>query len=63
MTFDEATESTVTLNEALAELSAHGIAADYEGRELFDCHSGETITRADDAGLYSGGAILAWLGY
>ncbi len=63
MTYDEAVDSEGSLSEALNELKRHGITADYEGRELFDCHSGETIATADADGMYDGGKILAWLGY
>lgn len=63
MTYDEAVDTEVTLSEAFAELKRHGITADHEGRELFDCHSGENIAMADADGMFKGSEILAWLGY
>lgn len=63
MDFDTAMAADVTRNEAIAELAAHGIVADYEGNELFDCATGETIARCNADGEFSGGAILAYLGY
>lgn len=63
MTYDEAVDSEVTISEAFAELKRHGITADHEGRELFDCTTGETIAIADRDGMFNGGDILAWLGY
>lgn len=63
MTYDEAIDSRVSRDEAIAELSVHGFVADYEGAELFDCASGETIAMAGPDGDFAGSDVLAWLGY
>jgi hypothetical protein len=64
MTYEDAVEcDDISLNEALRELKRHGIHADYEGAELFDCETGETIAMADTDGQFSGSDILGWLGY
>lgn len=63
MTYEDAIEcDSITLPEAFAELKRHGIYADHDGDELFDCATGETIAQGKD-GLFNGGEILAWLGY
>lgn len=63
MTYEDAIEcDDVTLSEALRELKRHGIVADHEGDELFDCATGETIAMGKD-GLFNGAEILGWLGY
>lgn len=63
MSYDDAvTCEDITLNEAFAELKRHGVVADYEGDELFDCATGETIAMGK-AGLFCGADVLAWLGY
>ena len=63
MTYEEACETMVSRDEALAELARHYIVADYEGRELFDCVTGETIAWMNADNEVSGSDILGWLGY
>lgn len=63
MNYEDAIEAFISRNEAIDELAAHGIMADYDGIELFDCVSGETIAFANQYGEYCGGDILVWLGY
>lgn len=62
MDYQTAIESYVSVMAAIYELQAHGVVADYEGNELFDCRTGETIATIRD-GEVSGGDVLAWLGY
>lgn len=63
MDFETAMDSEVSLDEALNELAQHGITADFEGDELFDCQNGETIAWRQADGMYKGGDVLAYLGY
>lgn len=63
MNLETAFEAKVSRDEAFAELKRHGICADYDGAELFDCQSGETIAIADKNGDYAGADILTWIGY
>lgn len=51
MTYEEATESTVSRNEAIREVKAHGIPVS------------EFLAENGDHTEYSGAAVLAWLGY
>jgi hypothetical protein len=51
MTYDEATEATVTKLEALAEIEAHGINPE------------EFLEELGNHDIYSGAAVLVWLGY
>ena len=51
MTYDEATESTVTKLEALAEIEAHGIDPE------------DFLGEMGNHDTYAGGDVLAWLGY
>jgi hypothetical protein len=63
MTYEDAIEcDSISLSEALHELTKHFIVADFEGDEIFDCVSGETIAWGTD-GHFKGADILAWLGY
>lgn len=63
MNYEDAIEcDDISLSEAFSELKCHGITADHEGDELFDCVSGETIARGKD-GTFNGADILGWLGY
>jgi hypothetical protein len=63
MDYETAIESFVSRREAIDECARHGIVADYDGIELFDCASGETIAFANQYGEYAGADVLAWLGY
>lgn len=63
MDFLTAIESDVSLDEALNELAGHGVTADFEGDELFDCRNGQTIAWRQAGGMYQGGDVLAYLGY
>jgi hypothetical protein len=51
MTYDEATEATVTKLEALAEIEKHGIDPE------------EFLEEMGNHDIYSGADVLAWLGY
>lgn len=63
MTLEDAFDAEVSVSEAIEECRKHGIVADYDAGELFDCATGETIAMANLDGMYSGGEVLAWLGY
>lgn len=63
MDFETAMESLVTLDEAIGELKRHGVVADYDGAELFDCATGETIAFCNADGDYAGADVLGFLGY
>ena len=68
MTYEEAIESRVTLEEGRRELIAHGVEADILDNHLFAWEHGakdSTMIRfSRDASLMvSGREILDWLGY
>jgi hypothetical protein len=63
MGFEEAMSARIDGAEAVAEIARHGVIADYEDGELFECRSGEVIAKAGRDGCYCGGAVLRWLGY
>ncbi|RVH69205.1 hypothetical protein CN198_14175 [Sinorhizobium meliloti] len=65
MRYFDAVEATVTAAEAIAECERHEMAAHVReaDRALVDTETGDMIAMADDAGEYSGGDVIGFLGY
>lgn len=63
MDYETAIKARVTTEEAFRECKAHGQMCDDDGREFFDCVTGEVIARIGKDGMLPGAKILAWLGY
>ena len=66
MDYQQAIESTITIDQAITELSKHGIVADYNDPTnlgtVFDATTGEDIATIRN-GAVAGADVLNWLGY
>jgi len=63
MDYQEATEASVSIYEAIRELKNHGFKAIFDGRYIICEISGERIAKPFIADQVWGGDVLAWLGY